>query len=260
MSHNLFSLEGRTALITGGNGGLGRAIALGFRAAGAQVAVTGRNPEKNEAIAKELDDRSAVFSLDVRDEAAVEQIVAGVEQRFGRLDILVNNAGLFRGGSVLNLSQADWNAVIGTHLTGAFLCSKYAARAMIARGEGAPSGKIINIGSMYSIFGPPDFPDYAVAKTGLLGLTRALAVELAVHNIQVNTILGGWFETDLTQGMPATPLGQQIRRKTPAGRWGNPEDLVGTAVFLASSASDFVTGVQIPVDGGYSVAERFLHE
>lgn len=253
----LFSLEGKTALVTGGNGGLGRAIALGFRASGAQVAVTGRNALKNETIGRELDDTNAVFTIDVRDEDAVIRTVAQVVARFGRLDILVNNAGLFRGGSVLDLAREDWEDVIGTHLTGSFLCAKHAAKSMVAHGG---NGKIINIGSMYSLFGPPDFSDYATAKTGILGLTRALAVELAVHNIQVNSILPGWYETDLTRGLPSTPLGDQIRRKTPAGRWGNPQDLVGAAVFLASSASDFVTGTCIPVDGGYSITDRFTHE
>jgi 2-deoxy-D-gluconate 3-dehydrogenase len=198
-----------------------------------------------------------VLALDVRDEAAVEQAVARVVERYGRLDILVNNAGLFSGGSVLTLSREDWDAVVATHLTGAFLCSKHAAAAMIAGGRG---GKIINIGSAYSRFGPPDFADYATAKTGVLGLTRALAVEFAVHRIQVNAILPGWFETDLTRGLPGTPLGEEIRRRTPAGRWGDPADLVGTAVYLASPASDFVTGAQIPVDGGYAVSDRLLHE
>ena len=257
MQPELFSLEGRVALVTGGNGGLGRAMALGLRGAGARVAVTGRDPAKNQAIAAELGQPEAVFELDVRNEAAVERTVAGVVDRFGRLDILVNNAGLFRGGSALTESEQDWNAVLGTHLTGAFLCARHAARAMIARGEG---GKIVNIGSAYSRFGPPDFADYATAKTGILGLTRALAVELATYGIQVNAILPGWFETDLTRGLPATPLGDQFRRRTPAGRWGDPADLVGTAIYLASRASDFVTGAQIPVDGGYAVSDRLLHE
>lgn len=255
--HELFSLDGRAALVTGGNGGIGRAIALGLQAAGARIAVTGRNPEKNQAIAQELGDAGLVLPVDVRDEDAVERAVAGVVERFGRIDILVNNAGLFRGGSVVKLTLDDWNAVIGTHLTGAFLCAKHAAQAMIARGEG---GKIINIGSMYSIFGPPNFPDYASAKAGMLGLTRALAVELAAHNIQVNAILPGWFETDMTRGMPHSRVGEQIRLKTPAGRWGELDELVGAAVFLASHASDFVTGVPIPVDGGYAVADRFRRE
>jgi len=257
MSTELFSLAGKTAIVTGGNGGLGRTIALGLRAAGAQVVVTGRNAEKNAAIGKELGDSGGVFSLDVRDEDAVARVVAQIVERHGRLDILVNNAGLFRGGSVLSLSREDWDAVLATHLTGAFLCAKHAANAMIKAGNG---GKIINLGSMYSLFGPPRFPDYAAAKTGVLGLTRALAVELAAHRIQVNAILPGWYETDLTRGLPDKPFGQEVRRRTAAGRWGDPQDLVGTAVYLASPASDFVTGVSIPVDGGYSVSDRLLHE
>lgn len=257
MTLSLFSLEDKTVLITGGNGGLGRALAFGLRAAGARVAVTGRNPEKNTAIAQELGDASLVLSLDVRQEDAVQHTIAQVVDHFGRLDILVNNAGLFRGGSVLELSRDDWDAVISTHLTGSFLCAKHAAKTMVTQGSG---GKIINIGSIYSLFGAPDFADYGSAKAGILGLTRALATELAPYNIQVNSILPGWYETDLTRGMPTTPLGETIRRKTPAGRWGEPQELVGTAVFLASAASDFVTGVSIPVDGGYSIAERLVHD
>ncbi len=253
MSTELFSLEGKVALVTGGNGGLGRAIALGLQEASALVAVTGRDLNKNAAVAKELGDEARVLSLDVRDEDAVCTAVADVVANLGSVDILVNNAGLFRGGSVIELTRDDWDAVIATHLTGAFLCTKHAARAMIKKEAG---GKIINIGSMYSLFGPPEYSDYAAAKTGVVGLTRALAVELAIHRIQVNAILPGWFETDLTRGLPASASGEQIRRKTPAARWGSPEELVGTAVYLASAASDFVTGTCIPVDGGYAVADR----
>lgn len=257
MTLSLFSLQGKSALITGGNGGIGRAIALGLRDAGALVTVTGRNEEKNSAVAEELGKSGAVISLDVREEEAVEKTMATVIEKFGRLDILVNNAGLFRGGSVLDLARKDWDAVIETHLTGSFLCAKHAARMMIKGGAG---GKIINIGSAYSTFGPPDFSDYATAKTGILGLTRALAVELAKHNIQVNAILPGWFETELTRGMPKSAAGEEIRCKTPAGRWGNLDDLIGTAVYLSSAASDFVTGTCIPVDGGYTVGDRTLHK
>lgn len=255
MALEQFALHGRVALITGGNGGLGRAIALGLRAAGAQVAVTGRNAAKNAAMQAELGETGVVLALDVRDEPAVAQTVTAVVERFGSLDILVNNAGLYHGGSVMALTREAWDAVIGTHLTGAFLCAKHAARAMVAGGRG---GKIINNGSMFSLFGGPDFVDYTSAKAGLVGLTRALAVELGQHNIQVNALLPGWFPTELTQGLPESPRGDHIRRKTPAGRWGRPEDLAGAVVFLASSASDFVTGTCLPVDGGYSVAERFL--
>jgi 2-dehydro-3-deoxy-D-gluconate 5-dehydrogenase len=144
---------------------------------------------------------------------------------------------------------------VDSHLRGAFLCSKHAVPAMRARG----AGKIVNVGSMFSLFGPPGFSRYAAAKTGLLGLTRALAVELA-PTIQVNAVLPGWFETDLTRGTRASARGEEIRRRTPAARWGEPGDLVGPTVFLASAASDFVTGVALPVDGGYAVSERLLHD
>lgn len=257
MSCALFSLDGKVALVTGGNGGIGRAVALGLNEAGADVVVTGRNEAKNQAVAAELGGPGRVVQLDVRDERDVENAVACVLERFGHIDVLVNNAGNFRGGSLLAMSREDWDAVVDTHLTGAFLCAKHGAAAMVERGEG---GKIINIGSMYSLYGPPSYVNYAAAKTGVLGLTRALAVELAIHGIQVNAILPGWFETDMTRGGPGSEWGERIRRKTPAARWGDPDDLVGAAVFLASSASDFVTGVALPVDGGYAVADRLMPE
>ncbi len=257
MSLSSFSLEGKTAFVTGGNGGLGRGIALGLRSAGANVAVTGRNPEKNEAIARELGEDSVTISLDVRDENAVRLAVSEVAANFGSLDILVNNAGVERGGSVLDLSQEDWDAVIDTNLTGSFLCAKHAGRAMVAAGNG---GKMINIGSIYSVYGTPEFANYGSSKAGVLGLTRALAIELAPHNIQVNAILPGWYKTDMTQGSANSPRGEEIRRKTPAGRWGMVEDLVGASIFLASAASSFVTGVGLPVDGGYLISERLTDD
>ena len=155
------------------------------------------------------------------------------------------------------MSKASWNAVLETHLTGAFLCAQQAGRAMVRQGDG---GKIINIGSMYSLFGPPNVLHYATAKTGMLGLTRGLAVELAVHNIQVNAILPGWIETDLNRERLRASLGDHARRMTPARRLGLADDLVGAAIFLASPASDFVTGVALPVDGGYSVADRYWQD
>lgn len=254
---DLFSLEGKVALVTGGNGGLGEGMALALRAAGAKVAITGRDPAKNSAAAVKLGGAQFVFSLDVRDEVAVKATVNEVVKRFDRLDILVNNAGLVRGGPIADLSREDWDAVISTHLTGSFLCSKHASKAMIAAESG---GKIVNIGSIYSLFGPPEFVDYATAKSGVLGLTRAMAVDLAVHHIQVNAILPGWFKTDLTREGYSSPWGEQIRQKTPARRWGEPQDLAGIIVFLSSRASDYVTGAAITVDGGYSVADRSWSE
>jgi 2-deoxy-D-gluconate 3-dehydrogenase len=195
----LFALDGRVALVTGGNGGLGLAIARGLRSAGATVAVTGRDPGKNEAATREFGS-DAVFELDIRDERRVTSVVAEIVGRFGSLDVLVNNAGVGRGGAVYELAVEAWDEVVDSHLRGAFLCSKHAVPPMRARG----AGKIVNIGSMFSLFGPPGFSPYAAAKTGILGLTRALAVELA-PTIQVNAMLPGWFETDLTRDTRALP-------------------------------------------------------
>jgi 2-dehydro-3-deoxy-D-gluconate 5-dehydrogenase len=251
MSLAIFSLEGKVALVTGGNSGLGRAMALGLREAGARVVVTGRDSGKNAAAAETFG-ADCVLSLDVRDGAAVEAAVATVTSRFGGPDILICCAGQARREPVLEMTRDSWQEAIDTHLTGSFLCAQAAARAMIARG----AGKIINVGSMYSIFGSGPSVSYPSAKTGLLGLTRALAFELAPHRIQANLILPGWHVTSLTKRLPGTPAGDAIVAKTPAGRWGQPDDLVGAAVFLASRASDFVTGVALPVDGGYSIADR----
>lgn len=250
----MFSLEGKSALVTGGNRGLGRGIALGLQSAGARVAVTGRDPDRNRAMADALGREGMVLSLDVRDEEAVERAVSEVVARFRSIDILVNNAGVARGAPVLEMDRQDWDATIATNLTGAFLCAKHAGRAMVRAGHG---GKIINIASIYSMYGAPRLAHYGSSKAGLLGLTRSLAIELAPQEIQVNAILPGWCETDMTREEVEGSLGDDIRRKTPAGRWGQSEDLVGAAVFLASAASDFVTGIALPVDGGYLISERF---
>jgi 2-deoxy-D-gluconate 3-dehydrogenase len=254
---NLFSLKGRVALVTGGNGGLGRAMALAYQEAGAQVVVTGRKPAKNEAAAQEFGGPDHVIALEVLDETAVEGAVAGIVERFGRLDILVNNAGQSRRASVTELSKTEWEDILSVNLTGPFLVAKHAAKAMIAGGNG---GKIINISSIYGLFGPPNVASYASSKTGLLGLTRALAVELCKHNIQVNAIVPGWYLTEINPHLKGTPLADYIRRKTPAGRWGNPQDLAGTAILLASAASDFITGTSITVDGGYAIADRLMYD
>ncbi|MCY4080051.1 MAG: SDR family oxidoreductase [Caldilineaceae bacterium] len=250
---DLFALHGKVSLVTGANGGIGRSIALGYKAMGATVVASGRNPKKNAAVAKELGDGHEVIALDVRDEEAVNQAVASIVKKHGRLDILVNNAGIARRTNILDMDTEDWHSVIDTHLNGGFYCAKAAAKAMVDAGNG---GKIINIGSMYSLLGPPNVTNYAAAKTGILGLTRGLAVELAVHNIQVNALLPGWHKTDMNRELLDGPLGEEIRHKTPARRLGTADDLAGAAIFLASDAGQFVTGTTLVVDGGYSIMDR----
>lgn len=249
---NPFSLEGKVALVTGGNGGIGKAIALGFKEAGAVVVAAGRSQEKNQAMADELGEGHGVLELDIRDEAAVDAAVAGLVETHGHLDVVVNNAGIARRGTVLESPTANWTDLLDTHLNGAFYCARAAARHMSESGRG---GKIINIGSMYSFFGPPNAAAYATAKTGMVGLTRALAVEWAEYNIQVNAICPGWHTTDLNRPLLAV-IGEDIALKTPARRLGTTHDLAGAAVFLAAPASDFVTGQCLTVDGGYSVQDR----
>jgi 2-deoxy-D-gluconate 3-dehydrogenase len=247
-----FRLDGKVALVTGGNGGLGEAIARGLRSAGAEVVVTGRDADKNRAAADEHG-AGNVLEVDVRDEASVEAGIAAVVARHGRLDVLVNNAGVGGSYSVLEMTLDEWRLLLDTSLTGSFLCAKHGARAMIDAGNG---GAIINLGSMYSVFGPPRAVGYASAKAGILGLSRALAVELAPHGIRSNAILPGWIETAMTAKPLGGEIGYEVHRTTPAGRFGRPGDLVGAAIYLASDASAFVTGIELPVDGGYRVCER----
>lgn len=241
-------------MVTGGNGGLGLMMAQALRGAGAKVVAGGRNREKNEAAREHVD---AVCELDVTDQQSVDAAIAKILRDFGRIDILVNNAGNVEVGSVLEVEQTRFESVLKTHVGGSYMCAQAAAKAMVARGAG---GKIINIGSMYSIFGSPVAASYATAKAAILGLTRSLAVDLAPHNIQANAILPGWYPTEITEGILASPLGERIRKLTPAGRWGNAEDIGDVAVFLASPASNFVTGVALPVDGGFSVTAGLMTE
>jgi len=252
----MFDLTGRVAIVTGGNGGIGLGMARGLAAAGASVAVAARNAGKAAAAVAELGSKSTFIPLDVSDEDSCRAVIDQTAERFGRLDILVNNAGTSIRKPPESYTAAEWHAVLDTNLTGVFLCSQSAHPVMKQSG----GGKIINIGSMYSVLGPPNVASYAASKAGLLGLTRALAVELSKHNIQVNAILPGWYMTPMNRHHENTPLYTHVRRKTPAGRWGDPQDLVGLAVLLASSASDFITGAAIPVDGGYSIADRLLYD
>jgi len=249
----LFDLTGRVAVVTGGNGGIGRGIALGLAEAGAAIAIFGRNDEKNQRVLSELKAvgvPSIAVTVDVTDRAGLEPALRRVESALGGIAILVNNAGnVSLSGGVLNEKPEDWDTVIETQLNAVFLLSKLAAKAMVSR----KIGKIINIGSMYSFFGSGLIPSYSAAKGAIVQLTKSMAIELAPHNIQVNAIAPGWIETDMTAPVKTMPLNDEILSRTPAGRWGQAEEVAGTAVFLASRASDFVTGTTIRVDGGYAI-------
>jgi 2-deoxy-D-gluconate 3-dehydrogenase len=253
MPAHRFSLEGKVALVTGGNAGLGRSMALALHDAGARVAIGGRRPQRNAVVQAELGEAGAAFELDVCDEASVERAVQGVVERFGRLDILVNNAGIVHRMSVMDLPLADWHRVMDTNLTGAFLCTKHAARRMKEQG----GGKIVNIASVYGLVAPSRGlqMSYTVSKHGLVGLTRVNAVELAPLNIQVNAIAPGYHHTEITAELSGTPFEQYVAKRTPDGRWGDPDDVAAACVFLASAAADHVTGVCLPVDGGYMASD-----
>ncbi|MGA2371887.1 MAG: glucose 1-dehydrogenase [Candidatus Korobacteraceae bacterium] len=249
----LFDLTGRVAVVTGGNGGIGRSIALGLAEAGAAVAVFARNEEKNQRVLSELKATGApslAMRVDVSNRAALEPALDKVESELGPISILVNNAGIVSlSGGVLNEKPEDWDSVIETQLNAVFLLSKLSARSMVNH----KTGKIINIGSMYSYFGSGLVPSYSAAKGAIVQLTKSMAIELAPYNIQVNAIAPGWIETDMTGPVHTMPLNDEILARTPAGRWGQPEEVAGTAVYLASRASDFVTGSTIRVDGGYAI-------
>ena len=250
----LFDLKGRVAVVTGGNGGIGLGMARGLAQAGAAVAIAGRNVAKSEeaaaALAK-LGVKTAVLEVDVIDEAACHKMVADTVKQLGRLDILVNNAGINIRKPAHEMSLAEWRQVIDVNLTSTFVCSQAAYPVM----RDAGGGKIINIGSMLSIFGAAFAPAYGASKGGVVQLTKALAVAWAKDNIQVNAVLPGWIDTDLTKKAreEVSGLNAMVLMRTPAKRWGTPADHAGVAVFLAGKASDFVTGTSIPVDGGYSV-------
>ncbi len=247
----MFDLTGKVAIVTGGNGGIGLGMARGLAAAGARIVVAARDARKSEAAVRELGADAVSIAVDVTDEASVTGLIAETLKRCGRIDVVVNNAGINIRKAPHELSLAEWRQVIDTNLTSAYLCSHAAYPHLKARG-----GKIINIGSMMSIFGAAYAPAYAASKGGIVQFTKACAASWARDHIQVNAILPGWIDTDLTRrGREQVPgLNDNVLRRTPAGRWGTIDDLRGIAVFLASAASDFVTGTAIPVDGGYSIS------
>jgi 2-dehydro-3-deoxy-D-gluconate 5-dehydrogenase len=249
---NLFELSGRVAVVTGGNGGIGRAIALGLAQAGAAIAVLARNEEKNQRVISELQAlgvAALAVKVDVSARGELQPALEKVEQTLGPISILVNNAGISVIAGVLDQTIEDWDKVMETNLNACFLLSKLVAQSMVKQRQ----GKIINIASMYSFFGSGFDPSYSAAKGALVQLTKSMAIGLAPFNIQVNAIAPGWIETDMTEPVKTMPLYQEIITRTPAGRFGNPDECAGTAVFLAAPASDFVTGVTICVDGGYAI-------
>jgi len=250
----LFDLTGRVALVTGGNGGIGLGMARGLAEAGAAIAIAARNQAKSAKAAEELQAMGArviTVEVDVSDEASIKAMVQKTLDRFERIDVLVANAGINNRKPPQDYTFAEWNEVIQTNLSGPFMCAQAVYPAMKAQG----GGKIITIGSMASIFGLPFAAAYASTKGGVVQMTRVLATAWAKDNIQANAILPGWIDTELTQNARKQigGLHERVVDRTPAGRWGAPDDFSGAAVFLASAASDFVTGTAIPVDGGYSV-------
>ena len=254
MTTKAFDLSGKVAIVTGGNGGIGLGMAQGLAEAGAAIAVVGRNEAKSIAAVAELKARGVKaisVTADVTDKAAVADMVDRALRELGRIDILVNNAGINIRKPPHTLEFEEWDRVIKTNLTSAFLCSQAVYPAMKQGG----GGKIINIGSIISIFGASFSPAYAASKGGIVQFTRSCAVAWAADNIQANAVLPGWIDTDLTKRarQEIDGLHDKVLARTPAARWGAIADFAGIAVFLASHASDFVTGTAIPVDGGFSV-------
>jgi len=254
-SQNLFDLTGKVAVVTGGNGGIGLGIAMGLAGAGANIVIAARSVEKT---AQALEDIRTLgveahgITVDVTQEPAIQRMVTSTIDHMGRLDILVNNSGIAVRAQPQELTSAQWDSVVDVNLRGAFLASKEAYAQMVKAG----GGKVINVGSMYSIFGSDWGSPYAASKGGLVQLTKSLAVAWAKDNIQVNAVLPGWIVTDLTRGIQDADPNRydNISRRIPTGRWGEPSELAGAAVFLASTASDYVTGATLAVDGGYSSA------
>jgi 2-dehydro-3-deoxy-D-gluconate 5-dehydrogenase len=251
----VFDLSGKIAIVTGGNGGIGLGMARGLARAGAHVVVAGRNTAKSIAAVREIEGlggQGSAFTVDVADEESVRRMMDDVRGRLGRLDILINNAGINIRKPVHEVTLAEWRLVIDTNLTSTYLCCHAAYPLFKAAG----AGKVINIGSMLSIFGASFAPAYAASKGGVVQFTKSAAVAWAPDNIQVNAVLPGWIDTALTRHArhEVSGLNERVLARTPMGRWGTVRDVEGIAVFLASAASDFITGTAIPVDGGYSIS------
>jgi 2-deoxy-D-gluconate 3-dehydrogenase len=250
MQQSLFDLSGKVAVVTGANTGLGQGIAIALARAGADIAAVGRTtPDETSAAVRQAGARFLFVEAELESTAPIAHIVVTVEENLGPIDILVNNAATNRRGDALDISEADWDAVVDTNLKTAFFLSQATARAMLDARRG---GKIIQIASLRSFQGGSRVAPYTASKSGLLGLTRLLASEWAAHGINVNAIAPGYFETRNTEDLRNDPVrAKAILERIPAGRWGVPSDLAGAIVFLASAASDYVHGAVLPVDGGW---------
>ena len=250
----MFDLTGRVALVTGGNGGIGLGMATGLAKAGATVMIAGRNGAKNDAAVaglRALGAKAESIAVDVTDPASITAMVEETAKRMGRLDILVNNAGTNIRNRPETYKLEDWHSIINTNLTSGMLASQAAYPYLKAHG----CGRVINNGSMLSIFGLPLHVAYGASKGGVVQMTKSTAVAWAADGITVNVILPGWIDTDLTRKarQDMAGLNDNVLARTPPKRWGEPSDFEGVAAFLASDAAAFITGVAIPVDGGYSV-------
>jgi len=245
----LFDLTGRVAVVTGANTGIGQGLAIALAEAGADVALVGRTPaEETAERVRTVGRRAAIVGADLSTIAPVQEVVDQTLSELGGLDILVNNAGIIRRGDALDFSEEDWDAVIDTNLKSVFFLCQAAARQMVSKGR----GKIINIASMLSFQGGIRVPSYTASKSGVAGLTKLLANEWAAKGINVNAIAPGYIATNNTAALQADELrNRQIMERIPAGRWGQPSDLAGAVVFLASDASDYVQGHILAIDGGW---------
>jgi 2-deoxy-D-gluconate 3-dehydrogenase len=252
----LFSLKGKVAIVTGGNGGIGKRIARGFAGMGADIVIAARNQEKTASAVREIkeafDVRVLGIQFDVVKAGKIRDMVNQTLDKFDRINILVNNAGINIRKMPQDYTVSEWDAMLDANLRGAFLCSQAVYPAM----KKAGGGKIINIGSMTAILGGAKLVPYGASKGGIVTMMRNLAVAWAPDNIQINAILPGWIDTKLTRQArkDISGLAEGVESRTPMGRWGDPKDLIGAAIFLASQASDFVTGVALPVDGGFSIS------
>lgn len=250
MESGNFRLDDKVALVTGANTGLGQAMAIALAGAGADVALVGRSaPDETQASIQSAGGKTAVVMADLSHADVAPSVVQQAEAQLGPVDILVNNAGIIRREEALDFGQADWDDVMATNLKVPFFLAQAAARSML---RGKRSGKIINVASLLSLQGGIRVASYTASKSGLAGLTRLLANEWAPLGINVNAIVPGYFATNNTRALREDEeRNRQILERIPAGRWGQPDDLGGAAVFLASAASDYVHGALIPVDGGW---------